>query len=101
MPWLTHDYSWGSRGINTIIILGEDAIGWEYAVCDLSEVFSLRDFSQSPPIMVGLTTKTSSPTTYYFDTPSLKPTPNTPSSTQHNKSMQLSRYPALIMASGF
>ena len=70
MPWLTHDYSWGSRGINTIIILGEDAIGWEYVVCDLSEVFCLRDFSQSPPIMVGLPTKASSPTTYYFDPPS-------------------------------
>ncbi len=66
-----HDYSWGSRGSNTIIILGEDAIGLEHAVCDLSEVFCLRDFSQSPPMMAGLTTKASSPTTSYFATPSL------------------------------
>ena len=59
----------GSHEINTIIILGEDAIGLEYTVCDLSEVFYLRDFSQSTPIMVGLTTKMSSPTTSYFTHP--------------------------------
>ena len=34
-----HDYSWGSRGSNTIIILGEDAIDGKCVVCDLSEVF--------------------------------------------------------------
>ena len=51
-----------------IIILGEVAIGWEYVVCDLCEVFCLRDFSQSPPMMVVLTTKASSPTTSHFDT---------------------------------
>ncbi len=31
-----------------IIILGEVAIGWEYVVCDLSEVFCLRVFLSVP-----------------------------------------------------
>ncbi len=49
-------------------VLGEDAIDLECGVCDLSEVFCLRDFSQSPPMMVGLPTKTSSSTTFHLDT---------------------------------
>ncbi len=33
--------------------------------------FCLRVLWESPPMMVGLTTKASSPTTYHFDTPSI------------------------------
>ena len=69
MSWLNTIIRGGSHEINTIIILGEDAIGLEYTVCDLSEVFYLRDFSQTPPMMVGLSTKASSPTTFIFTHP--------------------------------
>lgn len=47
-------------------VLGEDAIGWKYVVCNLSEVIYIRAFSQPPPMMVGLTIIASSPTTYHL-----------------------------------
>ena len=66
----SHDYSWGKMETNPKNVLGEDAIDWKYAVCDLSEVFCLRAFCEPPPMMVGLTIKASSPMTFHFDTPS-------------------------------
>ena len=62
---LAHDYSWGKMETNIKKVLGEDAK--ELKTCRLQPLRGhfIVGVSDSPPMMAGLTTKASSPTTFH------------------------------------